>query len=201
MGMKELLLGTNNRGKVEEMEDILKNLDIHLLTPAMLNLNLEIPEDGETYEENAAIKATAFSYASRLPCLADDSGLEVVVLGGLPGLHSHRFAPQAGASDADRRAYLLEQLQGKPRPWTAHFRATIVIVHPDGRKRTARGACAGEIILEERGVNGFGYDPIFLIPSLGRTMAELDMEEKNKISHRANALRNAEVAIRELLGL
>src|SRR3990172_12617700 len=166
MGMKELLLGTNNRGKVEEMEDILKSLDIHLLTPAMLDLNLEVPEDGDSYEENAAIKATAFSNASRLPCLADDSGLEVDILGGLPGLHSRRFAPQAGASDADRRAYLLEQLHGKPRPWTANFHATIVIVYPDGRKRIARGECAGEIIPEERGINGFGYDPIFLIPSL-----------------------------------
>jgi XTP/dITP diphosphohydrolase len=199
--MKDLLLGTNNLGKIAEMEDILKDLDIRILTPAMLGLEMDVSEDGDTYEENATIKASAFSKASKLPCLADDSGLEVDVLGGLPGLHSHRFAPLPGATDSDRRAYLLEQLQGKPRPWTAHFHATIVIVHPDGRVRTARGECTGEIIPEERGSNGFGYDPIFFIPSCGRTMAELDMVKKNQLSHRANALRNAEEAIRELLSL
>ncbi|MFN2216166.1 MAG: RdgB/HAM1 family non-canonical purine NTP pyrophosphatase [Anaerolineales bacterium] len=199
--MKELLLGTNNKGKVEEMEDILKHLGIQLLTPEMIGLNLEVSEDGDTYEENATLKATAFSKASNLPCLADDSGLEVDALDGSPGLHSHRFSPQPGATDADRRAFLLKKLQRKPRPWKAHFHATIVLVHPDGRVRTSEGECRGEIIPEERGSNGFGYDPIFYIPSLGRTMAELEMEKKNQVSHRANALRNAEAAIREILDL
>ena len=99
--MKELLLGTNNKGKVEEMEDILKHLGIQLLTPEMIGLNLEVIEDGDTYEENATLKATAFSKASNLPCLADDSGLEVDALDGSPGLHSHRFSPRPGATDAE----------------------------------------------------------------------------------------------------
>ncbi|MFC2064616.1 RdgB/HAM1 family non-canonical purine NTP pyrophosphatase [Chloroflexota bacterium] len=199
--MKELLLGTNNKGKVEEMSELLKHLDIHLLTPAMLGLEMEVSEDGDTYEDNAKLKAVAFSKASGLPCLSDDSGLEVDPLGGQPGLHSHRFAPQPGATDADRRDHLLKQLQGKPRPWLAHFHATIALAHPDGRLRIAYGECCGEIIPEERGVNGFGYDPIFFFPELGCTMAELGMDEKNQISHRANALRNAEGMIQELLGL
>jgi XTP/dITP diphosphohydrolase len=201
MDMKELLLGTNNKGKVEEMQDILKQMNIHLLTPAMLGLKLEVSEDGDTYEENAKLKAVAFSKASGLSCLADDSGLEVDLLDGQPGLHSHRFAPQPGATDADRRNYLLKLLQGNPRPWLAHFHATIALAHPDGRVRIACGECTGEIIPDERGCNGFGYDPIFLISGLERTMAELGMDEKNRISHRANALRNAEGMIKELLEL
>jgi len=199
--MKELLLGTNNKGKVEEMRDILKQMDIRLLTPAMLGLEMEVSEDGDTYEENAALKAAAFSKASGLPCLADDSGLEVDVLDGQPGLHSHRFTSQPGATDADRRNYLLKKLQGKPRPWLAHFHATIALAHPDGRVRISCGECTGEIIPDERGRNGFGYDPIFLFSGLGRTMAELGMDEKNRISHRANALRKAEEMIKELLDL
>jgi XTP/dITP diphosphohydrolase len=199
--MKELLLGTNNKGKVEEMEDILKHLGIQLLTPEMIGLNLEVSEDGDTYEENATLKARAFSKASNLPCLADDSGLEVDALDGSPGLHSHRFSPQSGATDADRRAFLLKKLQGKPHPWKAHFHATIVLVHPDGKVRISEGECHGEIIPEERGSNGFGYDPIFYFPALGQTMAELELEKKNQVSHRANALRNAEAAIREILDL
>lgn len=188
--MKKLLIATNNKGKVKELQDLLKGLDAELVTPADLNLSLDVEEDGETYVENARKKALAFHQAGGLVALADDSGLEVDALDGAPGLHSARYHPKPGASDADRRAYLLENLKEKPRPWTAHFHATIAIAY-DGKVEFAEGNCYGEIIPEERGTNGFGYDPIFFIPELNQTMAELDMETKNRVSHRANAVKNA----------
>ena len=162
---------------------------------------MEVPEDGQTYAENASKKALAFSHASGLVALGDDSGLEVDALAGQPGLHSHRFGPTMDASDADRRKYLLKELQGLPRPWTARFRATVAVVLPSGKVQTASGQCEGEIIPEERGTNGFGYDPIFYIPELGRTMAELEMDEKNRLSHRARAVQNAIPILYEIFEL
>jgi XTP/dITP diphosphohydrolase len=199
MDMKKLLLATNNYGKVEEMRAILTHLNLQLLTPSEIGLDLQVSEDGYTYAENAILKAVAFAKASGLTSLADDSGLEVNALDGLPGLHSHRFVPRPGATDADRRKYLLELLQDKERPWLAHFHATVALAQPDGDVRLASGECPGEIIPDERGTNGFGYDPIFLISMLGRSMAELDMQEKNRISHRANALRNAEAILSKIM--
>jgi XTP/dITP diphosphohydrolase len=196
--MKKLLIATNNKGKVKELQDLLKDLDIELITPADINLDLEVEEDGETYIENAAKKAIAFAQASGLISLADDSGLEVDALDGAPGLHSARYHPKPGANDADRRAYMLENLKGKPRPWTAHFHATIAIAI-DGKVEIAEGNCYGEIIPEERGSNGFGYDPIFFFPELNQTMAELDMETKNRLSHRAKAVVNAILILKELM--
>ena len=131
--------------------------------------------------------------------MGDDSGLEVDALGGQPGLHSHRFYPLPNASDADRRKYLLERLEGKPRPWTARFRATIAIASPSGELKLATGKCEGEIIPDERGSNGFGYDPVFFIPETGQTMAELGMDEKNRLSHRARAIQNAIPILKEML--
>jgi XTP/dITP diphosphohydrolase len=123
--------------------------------------------------------------------LADDSGLEVDCLNGAPGLHSARYSPHPGASDADRRALLLANLRDLPRPWTARFRCTVAIATPEGGLFFADGQVRGEIIPEERGENGFGYDPIFLIPELGLTTAELTMAEKNRLSHRARAVKSA----------
>jgi XTP/dITP diphosphohydrolase len=120
--------------------------------------------------------------------LADDSGLEVDALNGLPGIRSARFSPLPDATDADRRAILLELLQEHARPWTAHFHCTVAIATSENKVYLAQGNCPGEIIPEERGTNGFGYDPIFMIPEAGATMAELDMAEKNRISHRARAI-------------
>jgi XTP/dITP diphosphohydrolase len=131
--------------------------------------------------------------------LADDSGLEVDVLGGLPGVRSARFSPLPNASDTDRRRYLLEKLSGAPRPWTAHFHCTVALALPDGRLRFTHGQCYGEIIPQERGQNGFGYDPLFLFPELGLTMAELPLDQKNRISHRALAVQAAKPVIKELL--
>lgn len=197
--MKKLLLATNNKGKIREIKEILADLPLDLLTPADLGLALEVAEDGHTYAENAARKAAAFAAASGLPSLADDSGLEVDALGGRPGLHSNRFGPQP-STEASRRRYLLEQLQGRPRPWTARFRATIAIAVPGMDVRFSSGECEGEIIPAERGTGGFGYDPLFLLPNLGKTMAELDAKDKNRLSHRARALQNAIPILKEVLG-
>ena len=199
--MKKLLLATNNIGKVEEIRAILTRSNLQLLTPFEIGIDLQVSEDGSTYAENAILKAVAFAKASGLVSLADDSGLEVAALDGRPGLHSHRFAPWPEATDADRRDYLLKMLQGKERPWLAHFHATVALAQPNGDVQLASGVCLGEIIPDERGTNGFGYDPIFLIPALGRSMAELEMQEKNMVSHRANALRNAEAILSEKLGI
>lgn len=196
--MTKLLIATNNKGKVKELHDLLKGLDIELLTLADLGLKLEVDEDGANYAENAAKKARAFAQASRLASLADDSGLEVDALEGAPGLHSARYHPKPGANDFDRRAYMLENLQGKPRPWTAHFHATIAIAIPGGDIHLVEGNCHGEIIPEERGTGGFGYDPIFLLPELNKTMAELDMDEKNRLSHRARAVMKAIPVLKKL---
>jgi len=204
--MSKLLLATNNQGKLVEIQALLKDLNLNasLVTPEQIGLHLKVEEDGDTYAENAARKAVAFAQASGLLTLADDSGLEVDALGSLPGIRSARFAPQPGATDADRRAYLLKRLQGQPRPWTARFHCTVALFYPDGgteesKIHYAEGICPGEIIPEERGQNGFGYDPVFLLPELRRTMAELPMVEKNRISHRARAIRAATPILLEFL--
>jgi XTP/dITP diphosphohydrolase len=198
--MKKLLIATNNKGKVKELRELLKEISVELVMPADINLNLDVVEDGRTYAENAVKKALAFAQASKMISLADDSGLEVDVLGGAPGLYSARYSPKPGASDADRRAYLLENLKDKPRPWTAHFHATIAIATAEKTVQLAEGNCHGEIVPEERGTGGFGYDPIFLFPELGKTMAELDMEQKNRLSHRARAVMTAMPILENLLG-
>lgn len=197
--MNKLFIATNNKGKVKELQELLKALDVQLITPADINLNLDVVEDGATYQENASKKAVAFAQASGLISLADDSGIEVDALNGAPGLYSARYSPKPNADDADRRAYLLQNLKDKPTPWKAHFHATIAIATPDGNVQFTEGNCYGEIIPEERGAGGFGYDPIFLLPELGRTTAELTMEEKNRLSHRALAVINAIPILKSLL--
>lgn len=186
-----VLIASTNPGKLREIQEILADESFHLLLPQDLGLNLEVAEDGQTYAENAAKKALAYWRASGLVTLADDSGLEVDVLDGAPGLYSARYSSVPGATDADRRALLLANLRGFPRPWRAHFHCTVAIAGPDGALYLAEGDCPGEIIPEERGENGFGYDPIFLLPERGLTMAELSSAEKNQISHRARALQVA----------
>ena len=204
--MKKLLIATNNQGKVKELHELLQGMDIDLVTPSQIGLDLDVLEDGLTYAENATKKAVAFAQASNLISLADDSGLEVDALDGAPGLYSARYGSTNGEklSDADRRKYLLSKLQDQPRPWTARFHATIAIAMPklwsptdllsDMQEQSLHlfvGICEGEIIPTERGTGGFGYDPIFFLPELGRTMSELSMDEKNRLSHRAKAVMNA----------
>jgi XTP/dITP diphosphohydrolase len=214
--MNQLLIATNNKGKIKELHDLLKDTGIQLVTPADIDLDLDVHEDGQTYAENASKKAIAFARASGLISLADDSGLEVDALGGAPGLYSARYGSTEGRklSDAGRRKFLLQNLNDKPRPWTARFHATIAVAIPEplwsqaARRlqiqertpglHTFEGYCPGQIVPEERGTGGFGYDPIFLLPELGKTMAELSMDEKNRLSHRARAVMNAKPVLEKL---
>jgi XTP/dITP diphosphohydrolase len=186
--MQRLLVATGNPGKLSEIQSLLEGIKISLITPDRIGVTLQVEENGKSYEENASLKAQAFSHASGLVTLADDSGLEVDVLAGRPGIRSARFSPLPDATDADRRAYLLDLLHDHPRPWKAHFHCTVAIATPEDKLYFAQGNCPGEIIPEERGTNGFGYDPIFLLTEIGLTMAELSMNEKNRLSHRARAV-------------
>lgn len=199
--MTQLLIATNNRGKIKELQDLLQATGIDLITPAQINLDLDVIEDGQTYAENATKKAVAFAQVSGLISLADDSGLEVDALDGAPGLYSARYgSPDGGKlSDAERRAFLIQNLQDKPRPWKARFHAAIAVAVPNSETHLVEGFCEGEIIPEERGTGGFGYDPIFLLSELRKTMAELTMEEKNRLSHRARAVMKAKGILERLL--
>ena len=197
--MFRLLLASNNPGKLKEIRPLLAGLELELLTLQQVGVNLDIEEIGVTYAENATLKAHACARASGEVTLADDSGLEVYVLGGRPGIYSARFSKKPNATDADRRKALLEQLQVYPQPWKAHFHCTVAIATPEGDVYLFDGECHGEIIAEERGDSGFGYDPIFLITEIGRTMAELGMDEKNRISHRARAIQEASPLLTKLI--
>lgn len=189
--MLKLLLATNNLGKLVEIQALLGDLPLELISPAQAGIVLDVVEDGDTYADNAARKAQAFAAASNLLTLGDDSGLEVDALDGAPGIFSARFSAQPGATDADRRAFLLSRLAGLPQPWSARFRCVIALADPQGELTFTEGICPGVIVAQERGQNGFGYDPIFFLPEYGQTMAQLAMEEKNSISHRARAIRAA----------
>ena len=182
-----LLIATNNTGKLREFRALLAPLQI--VAPADLNLDIEVEENGQTFLENATLKATAFSAAAGLVALADDSGLEIDALDGAPGIHSARFGGP-GLNDRDRCRLALEQLTGvPPARRQARFRCCVTAVGGDGRVIAAEGVCPGRISTEPRGANGFGYDPIFYFSALQRTMAELPPEVKNRISHRAAAIR------------
>jgi XTP/dITP diphosphohydrolase len=183
--MWRLLLATTNPGKLKEMRALLAHLEIPLSDPIALGLDLEVEEDGADYAANATAKAAAFAKASGIWALADDTGLEVDALGGEPGLHSRRVA----GNDPERRQRLLTLLAPFPRPWTAVFRCAVALAGPDEAVAVAHGECPGEILPAARGTGGFGYDPLFLVAGTKQTMAELSLEEKNRISHRARAVR------------
>jgi XTP/dITP diphosphohydrolase len=194
--MPKLLLATNNEGKVREYKSMLRDLPFELVSLAELGIKTEVDEIGGSLEENARLKAIAFARESQLLTLADDSGLEVDALGGEPGRLSARYAGE-GASDRDRVNYLLSRLKDVPEAKrSAHFRCVIAIAQPDGKVELCQGECEGVITLEPRGNFGFGYDPIFYLPGLGKTMAELTLEEKNRVSHRGRAAREASKLLR-----
>jgi XTP/dITP diphosphohydrolase len=197
--MVRLLLASSNPGKLAEMQALLHGMDLELVSLDQAGIRDIVAETGETYAENAALKARFYARQSGLLALADDSGLEVDALGGLPGIHSARFSDKPGASDADRRAVLLKRLEGKQPPWMAHFHCTVAIATPQGELYLAHGDCPGEVIPQERGTNGFGYDPIFWMPELQCTMAELSDDEKNRVSHRARAMANARLLLTNLI--
>jgi XTP/dITP diphosphohydrolase len=186
-----LLIATMNPGKMMELRALLADLPVSLVSPDDLGVHVHVTEDGTTYVDNAVKKAEAFAAASGLASLADDTGLEVQALDGAPGLRSRRYLPDDKASDADRRTFLLRNLTGRQRPWLACFRAAVAVSSPRGEMHWTVGECEGEIIPEERGQGGFGYDPVFLVRGMGLTMAELDLATKNSISHRSRAVSRA----------
>ncbi len=170
-----------------------------MVTPSDLGISLDVEETGDTYEENAAIKARAFASASGLLTLADDSGLEVDALGGAPGVRSARYSTTG--SDGDNVDLLLNNLSGVPDDLrTARFVCVVAIAGPSEEIEFRRGECEGSITRERRGEDGFGYDPVFLLTGRDVTMAQLPMEEKNRISHRARAVRKAIPLIKRRLG-
>lgn len=196
--MPKLLLATSNPGKIREYRLLLDGLGYLITTPPEEGIAEAIAESGSTYEQNAQLKAVVYARSSRLTTLADDSGLEVDALNGEPGIQSARFAGEA-ATDTEKVRLLLAKLQGVP--WerrTACFKCVIAIVGPRGRAEICRGECHGMIALEPRGTNGFGYDPIFVLPETGKTMAELPAEIKNQISHRARASQKARQVLQQL---
>ena len=185
--MSKLLLATNNQGKVHEYRSLLQNIPFELVTLAEEGITTTVSEVGKSLEENARLKATVPAAQSQLLALADDSGLEVDALGGEPGRLSARYAGE-GASDRDRVNYLLSRLKNVP--WqkrSARFRCVIAIATPDGEVELCSGECRGFITFEPKGEQGFGYDPVFYLPELDKTMAELPLEIKNQVSHRGQA--------------
>jgi XTP/dITP diphosphohydrolase len=193
-------LATDNPGKVREYFLLLKGLPFILVTPDKKGGKVVISESDTSLEENAALKAKTYAQASNLLTLADDSGLEVDALAGEPGVLSARYAGE-GASDRERMEFLLKKLSAVP--WQkrgARFRCVIAIATPEGKMELCHGECKGIIAHQPKGENGFGYDPVFYLPELGKTMAELPLEQKNKISHRGKAAQKARQILNQLSG-
>ena len=183
------VLASKNAHKLEEISKIVEQFDLQLVLQSELGIDVDVEETGTTFEENSFLKADAVMKASGLPVLADDSGLMVDALDGAPGVYSARYGHKA--SDKERTAYLLENMKEVPEERRgAKFVCVITCLFPDGRKIVARGECPGVIARAPHGENGFGYDPVFYLPELGMTYAELPSEQKNAISHRARALQD-----------
>lgn len=197
--LQTVLLATNNQGKARELSSLIAGEAWRFTTLAEQGIELEVEETGITFEQNAVLKAKAFAKASNVITLADDSGLEVDALNGAPGVYSARYAgPEA--TDDDRNRHLLSELSGVPKEKRqARFRCVIAIAFPDGEMVMCKGECPGVITHEPRGGNGFGYDPIFYLPEFDKTMAELTMEQKNEVSHRGKAARQAQFYLKTVL--
>jgi XTP/dITP diphosphohydrolase len=197
--MIDIVLASRNKKKIAELKTLLADLPVHVLSLEDFPEIPEIKESGVTFAENAEIKAKTVAQATGLIAVADDSGLEVDALGGQPGVYSNRFVGP-NATDRDKYMRILELLKDVPdEKRTARFRAAVAVATPEGEVVVVEEACEGRIAREPRGEGGFGYDPIFFIPELGRTMAELSPEEKNQISHRGKAMKAAKEVIRRLL--
>ena len=197
--MKELVIATANPGKLQEIEESLRGVGAKLLSLRDFSYLSPIEEDGMTFRENAVKKARIVAHRTGMLTIADDSGLEVDFLAGAPGIYSSRFAGET-ASDADNNRKLLQFLKDVPASQRgALFRCVIAMTDLQGREAWVEGRCRGVIAREERGENGFGYDPLFLLPELGKTLAELSLEEKNKVSHRGKALAALKEVLRNFL--
>lgn len=187
----KMIAATNNSHKLEEIRDILRDKGIEVKSLAEAGLDIDIEENGDTFADNALIKAREVFRLTGEAAIADDSGLEVEALEGQPGVRSARYSGETGAEkDRKNNEKLKNALRDVPDDKRgARFCSAIAAVFPDGKEVTALGYVYGKIGYEEKGEHGFGYDPLFIVDGFGRTMAELDSSEKNKISHRANALK------------
>ncbi len=195
----ELIVATNNKGKLEEIKAILKDFSFRIRGLSEIGFEGDIEENGTTFLENSLIKAKTIANLYGKYVLADDSGLEVAYLGGKPGVFSARFAGN-NATDEENNKKLLRELEGVPREnRKAAFRCVMSLASPDGRWVASVGSCRGEITFEPRGTHGFGYDPIFFIPQLNKTMAEIPLEVKNTLSHRAKALERMKSLIEDFV--
>lgn len=200
MESNRLLVATHNQGKVREYQELLCGLSVSLVSLNDLGITEEVEETGTTFLENSWLKARTYSELGNMPTLSDDSGLEVDALGGDPGVLSARYGGDACSSDEERVDLLLSNLEGTP--WqnrTARFRCFIAVCFPGGPDISVVGSVAGMIQYEPRGTEGFGYDPVFYLPSFKRTIAELTMTEKNRISHRGDAAGRAVKALKSIL--
>jgi XTP/dITP diphosphohydrolase len=200
----KLLIATHNPGKLREYRDLYHELlgdsRLEFTSLSEEGITFEPEETGQTFEANAILKAGAFAACSRLPTLADDSGLEIDALGGAPGVHSARYGGTGRGEDARRIELVLGQLEGVPWPQrTARFRCVVAVAAPGRPVETASGAVEGYIAFHPAGEHGFGYDPIFFIPEFNCTMAQLDPATKNRISHRARAMKAALPVVQRLL--
>lgn len=184
---EKFVLATHNPGKLKEMSSILDKLGIEVVSPADLGISVEVEEIGETFAENAMLKAKAVCAAAKLPAIGDDSGLCVDALNGGPGVYSARYGGE-GLDDKGRMMLLLNTMRGMPTR-SAHFTCAIACAFPNGNTLTAEGQCAGSIAYAPMGVDGFGYDPVFMVPDEAKTFAQMNAEEKNRISHRGKALK------------
>lgn len=194
-----LLIATHNRGKLVEFQELFADLPFELVTLDQIGILDDVAETGETFAENARSKAVEYARRSNLLTLADDSGLQVDALGGEPGVRSKRYAGE-NKSDPERVAFLLDKLRDVPRGRrAARFRCVIALATPSGKVYVCDGMCEGVIEFAPRGTNGFGYDPVFLFPDLGATMAELSSDEKNRLSHRARAAEKARQVLKGLI--
>ena len=186
----KVVLASKNRHKLEEISKITEKFDMELVLQNELGVDIDVEETGTTFEENSFLKAEAVMKATGLPALADDSGIAVDALNGEPGIYSARYGFDDSLDDWGRLELLLKNTEQVPDGQRqAQFVCVITMVTPDGKTIQARGEIHGELTREARGENGFGYDPIFYYPPLGKTTAELSAEEKNRVSHRANALK------------
>ena len=203
MPLPKLVVATNNPGKLREFDQLLDGCGFELTTPALLGVEFAPEETGTTFEENAKIKALEAARACGLPALADDSGLEVDALGGRPGVVSARYAgdgrTDTALTDEQRVDVVLAEMAGVPEELrAARFRCVIAVATPSGEVRTVEGVFEGRLGTAPRGENGFGYDPIFIVPELGVTSAELAPDRKNQISHRGKAARAAKELLKEM---
>ena len=183
----KMILASNNKGKLREMRELLSGLGIEVLSQREAGFDIEVEETGTTFEENSYLKASAITAMSGLPAVADDSGLMVDYLGGEPGVYSARYTGNHEDSDVDRYMFLLKKMEGVE-DRRAKFVSAVCCTFPNGDVIRARGECEGEILYGPAGENGFGYDPVFKPRCCDRSMAEISPEEKNRISHRANAM-------------